>query len=112
MSVVGMGGDGDRHHCAADVGAALKARYRFTFNPVRLRLSTRLFGVVLVGNDLYVANSDAVLHFPYVAGDTHTTAPGIVAAVLRQHFFARRYAHRAVVLETVATVPGMVGGAL
>ena len=27
-------------------------------------------------------------------------------------FFARRYAHRAVVLETVAAVPGMVGGAL
>lgn len=27
-------------------------------------------------------------------------------------FFARRYGHRAVVLETVAAVPGMVGGAL
>ena len=27
-------------------------------------------------------------------------------------FFARRYAHRAVVLETIAAVPGMVGGAL
>ena len=27
-------------------------------------------------------------------------------------FFARRYDHRAVVLETVAAVPGMVGGAL
>jgi len=27
-------------------------------------------------------------------------------------FFARRYAHRAVVLETVAAVPGMVGGML
>ena len=25
-------------------------------------------------------------------------------------FFARRYGHRAVVLETVAAVPGMVGG--
>jgi len=27
-------------------------------------------------------------------------------------FFARRYGHRAVILETVAAVPGMVGGAL
>lgn len=27
-------------------------------------------------------------------------------------FFARRYGHRAVVLETVAGVPGMVGGSL
>ncbi|MGK2951250.1 MAG: PQQ-dependent sugar dehydrogenase [Thiobacillus sp.] len=35
------------------------------------------FGMALVGNDLYVANSDAVLRFPYVAGDTRITAPGI-----------------------------------
>jgi Alternative oxidase len=27
-------------------------------------------------------------------------------------FFQRRYGHRAVILETVAAVPGMVGGAL
>jgi glucose/arabinose dehydrogenase len=34
------------------------------------------FGMALVGNDLYVANSDAVLRFPYRAGDTHISAPG------------------------------------
>jgi glucose/arabinose dehydrogenase len=34
------------------------------------------FGMALVGNNLYVANSDAVLRFPYVAGDTHITAAG------------------------------------
>ena len=34
------------------------------------------FGMALVGNNLYVANSDAVLRFPYVAGDTRITAPG------------------------------------
>jgi glucose/arabinose dehydrogenase len=34
------------------------------------------FGIVLVGNALYVANSDAVLRFPYAAGDTRITAPG------------------------------------
>jgi len=35
------------------------------------------FGMVLVGNDLFVADSDAVLRFPYVTGDTRITAPGI-----------------------------------
>jgi len=35
------------------------------------------FGMALVGSDLYVANSDAVLRFPYTAGDTRITAPGI-----------------------------------
>jgi glucose/arabinose dehydrogenase len=35
------------------------------------------FGMALVGNDLYVANSDAVLRFPYTAGDTHIAASGI-----------------------------------
>jgi len=35
------------------------------------------FGMALVGNALYVANSDAVLRFPYAAGDTRITVPGI-----------------------------------
>jgi glucose/arabinose dehydrogenase len=35
------------------------------------------FGVVLVGNDLYVANTDAVLRFPYRTGQTRITAPGV-----------------------------------
>jgi len=35
------------------------------------------FGMALVGNVLYVANTDAVLRFPYAAGDTRITAPGI-----------------------------------
>ena len=34
------------------------------------------FGVALVGNDLYVANADAVMRFPYVTGQTQITAPG------------------------------------
>jgi len=34
------------------------------------------FGMVLVGNSLYVANTDAVLRFPYQAGQTQITAPG------------------------------------
>ena len=35
------------------------------------------FGMALVGNNLYVANTDAVLQFPYSAGDTRITTPGI-----------------------------------
>ena len=34
------------------------------------------FGVALVGNDLYVANTDAIVKYPYKAGDTKITAPG------------------------------------
>ncbi len=35
------------------------------------------FGMALVGNDLYVADADALLRFPYRAGQTEITAPGI-----------------------------------
>jgi glucose/arabinose dehydrogenase len=35
------------------------------------------FGMVLVGNDFYVADSDAILKFPYHEGDTKITAPGV-----------------------------------
>jgi glucose/arabinose dehydrogenase len=34
------------------------------------------FGVVVVGNDLYVADTDAVLRFPFTPGQTQITAPG------------------------------------
>ena len=34
------------------------------------------FGMALVGNALYIANADALLRFPYVAGQTAITAPG------------------------------------
>ncbi|MBW3508920.1 sorbosone dehydrogenase family protein [Janthinobacterium sp. NKUCC06_STL] len=35
------------------------------------------FGMALVGNDLYVANADALLRFPYKTGQTAITAPGV-----------------------------------
>ena len=35
------------------------------------------FGMALVGHDLYIADSDAVLRFPYVGGETQITAPGV-----------------------------------
>ncbi len=34
------------------------------------------FGVQLIGNDLYVANTDGIVRFPYVPGETRITAPG------------------------------------
>ena len=35
------------------------------------------YGVALIGNDLYVANTDAVLRFPYVPGETEIKTPGV-----------------------------------
>ena len=40
------------------------------------------FGVVLVGHDLYVANTDAVMRFPYEDGQTTITAPGTILTIL------------------------------
>src|SRR6476619_5134167 len=40
------------------------------------------FGVALVGNDLYVANTDAIVRYPYTTGDTNITAPGTVLTPL------------------------------
>jgi glucose/arabinose dehydrogenase len=37
---------------------------------------TSPFGVALVGSDLYVANTDAIVRYPYNQGDTKITAPG------------------------------------
>ena len=35
------------------------------------------FGMTLVGSDLYIANTDSIMRFPYKPGDTHITAPGV-----------------------------------
>ena len=40
------------------------------------------FGMALVGDNLYVANTDAVLRFPYHEGDTSITAQGTKVADL------------------------------
>ena len=34
------------------------------------------FGMALIGNDLYVANTDAIVKFPYTRGATSITTPG------------------------------------
>jgi glucose/arabinose dehydrogenase len=40
------------------------------------------FGMVLVGEDFYVANTDAIVKFPYHEGDTKITTPGVKLADL------------------------------
>lgn len=40
------------------------------------------FGMALVGDQLYVANTDAVLRFPYASGATRITTPGVAVAAL------------------------------
>jgi glucose/arabinose dehydrogenase len=40
------------------------------------------FGMVLVGEDFYVANTDAIMKFPYSTGDTEISAPGVKLADL------------------------------
>jgi glucose/arabinose dehydrogenase len=46
-------------------------------NSVLLQNLNSPFGMTLVGNDLYVANADAVVKFPYTSGDLKITAPSI-----------------------------------
>jgi len=40
------------------------------------------FGMALVGGQLFVADTDAVLRFPYAAGDTRIGTPGVQVAAL------------------------------
>ncbi len=40
------------------------------------------FGMALVGNDFYIADTDAVLRFPYKEGETHIAGPGVKIADL------------------------------
>jgi ubiquinol oxidase len=53
---------------------------------------------------------DIVHHPPKGASDAVALALTKFLRFLADTFFAKRYGHRAVVLETVAGVPGMVGG--
>ena len=51
-------------------------------------------------------------HVPRDFSDRFALAVTKLARFFADTFFAGRYGHRAVVLETIAAVPGMVGGAL
>ena len=55
------------------------------------------------------ADTGPVHHVPQNASDRFALAATRLMRWLADRFFAQRYGHRAVVLETVAAVPGMVG---
>jgi ubiquinol oxidase len=58
-------------------------------------------------------DADLSVHFePKTASDKVALAITKFLRFFADTFFAKRYGHRAVVLETVAAVPGMVGGLL
>ena len=63
----------DRITLLRGVGADGTAQTRSVF----LRGLHSPFGMALIGSDFYVANTDAILRFPYVEGATEITAPGI-----------------------------------
>lgn len=46
------------------------------FRSVLLEGLNSPFGMALVGNSLFVANTDAIVHFTYNTGDTKITSPG------------------------------------
>lgn len=62
-------------------------------------------------NDFGVGNT-SLHHEPQSLSDRFALGFVKTLRFFADRFFAKRYGHRAVVLETVAAVPGMVGGAL
>lgn len=48
-----------------------------TFRSTFLEGLNAPFGIALVGRDLYIADTDALLRFPYETGETRITAPGV-----------------------------------
>ena len=40
------------------------------------------FGMALIGNKLYVVDTDALMRFDYVTGETHIASPGVKVADL------------------------------
>ncbi len=69
---------GDRITLLRDINGDGKADVR----TVLLDHLVSPFGVALVGGDLYVANTDAIVRFPYVTGQTRITAPGTILTPL------------------------------
>lgn len=74
MKYAGAGtGSADRITLLRGIGADGVAQKRSVF----LRGLHSPFGMALVGQYFYVANTDAILRFAYAAGDTQITAPSI-----------------------------------
>ena len=72
------GGPSNRITLLRDADSDGKPELRTTF----LDHLNSPFGVALVGSDLYVANTDAIMHYTYHDGDTKITEPGTVLTPL------------------------------
>jgi hypothetical protein len=66
----------------------------------------------MTGNDQPERELQVYHRAPADAADRFALGSVKLLRLLADWFFGRRYGHRAVILETVAAVPGMVGGAL
>ncbi len=66
----------------------------------------------MTGNDQPERQLQVSHHAPAGAADRFALGSVKFLRFLADSFFQRRYGHRAVIMETVAAVPGMVGGAL
>jgi ubiquinol oxidase len=64
------------------------------------------------GHDRVAANDAMPHHLPSGISDHVALAFTKLLRLIADTFFAKRYGHRAVVLETVAAVPGMVGATI
>jgi len=73
MKAIGETPSADRITLLRGIGANGVAQTRSVF----LRGLHSPFGMALVGSDLYVANTDAIVRFPYASGETQITAPGV-----------------------------------
>jgi glucose/arabinose dehydrogenase len=67
------GASADRISLLRGIGADGRAETTTVF----LRGLHSPFGMALIGSSFYVANTDAVMRFPYSPGDTSITAPGV-----------------------------------
>ena len=74
----GSGDSGNRITLLRDADGDGKPEIRSVF----LDKLNSPFGVALVGNDFYVANTDAIVRYPYTEGETKITAPGTVLTQL------------------------------
>ena len=73
MKAVGAGApSADRITLLRGIGADGMAQTRSVF----VQGLHSPFGMALIGSDFYVANTDAIIRFPYSTGDTRITAPG------------------------------------
>jgi glucose/arabinose dehydrogenase len=71
-------GGGDRITLLRDADGDGKPEIRSVF----LDHLVSPFGIALVGGDLYVANTDAIVRFPYQTGQTRIDAPGRILTLL------------------------------